>query len=242
MKRFASVVLTLIVPAFMAGCGGGGGDGGDDGNDDSMQLVECEDGVMATDDSFLPFTVGNTWVYRVTKDINSPPEEKRQVYEVEEAPPGETELAILQRTTKPEGTTVSWLRKDGNTIVRVRQEDYDQDGLLEQVTTYNPPRLRLDTTAERVSAGATFSETYTKVVTDAAGVELSSIETTDAWTVVGADVPCMTGWGEELSCLQIRVERIVGGVANKEFFFARGYGKVLETGGQSEELVGCALQ
>lgn len=243
MKRSASIVLALISTAFIAlGCGSDGGGDDDDGGDGGVMAMECEDGVQASDDSFLPFSVGNTWVYQVTKDIASPPEEKRQELEVEEVPPGETEPALLQRTIKPEGTTVSWLRKDGDVIVRVRQEDYDRDGLLEQITTYKPPRIRFDASAERIAAGATFSETYTRLVTDSAGLEISNIEITDAWTIVGADVPCMAGWGEELSCLHVRRERIIGGVANKEYYFAKGYGKVLESGGQSEELVGCALQ
>jgi len=105
---------------------------------------------------------------------------------------------------------------------------------------YDPPKIRLDGSAERTATGATWSETYTRVVTDAVGIELSRIDITEECSIVGTGVACTTPWGEQ-QCLHVRRVRTVGGISDKEYFFARGYGKVLETGGQTEELLGCAL-
>ena len=238
MRSFLVIIGLAVLFTAPAGCGG------DSGSDDGVVVpsAECEDGAMASDDAYLPFSVGNIWRYRVTDNAGGTPETKRQELEEEMTPPGESEPVIVQRTVKPEGVTVSWLRKVGDTIIRTRQEDYTPDGVLEQVTTYSPARMRFDSTAEHIASGATFTDVYTRVVTDPAGLELSNIEITDAWTVLDVDAQCTTGWGETLSCLHVRRERIVGGIANKEFFFARGYGKVLELGGQTEELIGCTLQ
>ena len=51
--------------------------------------------------------------------------------------------------------------------------------------------------------------------------------------------PCDSPMGE-FSCLRVRRTRITGGMAEKEFHFARGIGKVREVGSnQLEELTAC---
>ncbi|MCG8423018.1 MAG: hypothetical protein MJE77_34365 [Proteobacteria bacterium] len=210
------------------------------GGDGAIDSRECRDGAMASDNSFLPFSVGNTWKYRVTRDVGAQPEEKRQELEEEMIPDGETEPVIVQRTVKPEGATVSWLRKQGDVIVRLRQEDYDPDGVLEQTTVYEPAKIRFDANADHIAEGAVFEDIYKRTVTDPDGILLSETDITDQWTVVDADAECQLAWAT-VSCLRLRRVRIVGGIANKEFYFARGYGKVLETGGQTEELTDCAF-
>ena len=233
MKSLASVIGILV----LFGCGGDGGD--DDGGIISM---ECEDGAMASEDSFVPFSVGNIWVYDVTTEVGGTPERKRQTIKEEMTPEGESQPVIVQETIKPEGTTVSWLRRDGDILLRVRQEDIDPVDGLERVTTYDPPKVRFFISADALVASGGYTDEYTRIVTDPLGAETNRELIRDEWSLVAEDVPCNAGFAE-LTCLHVRRERVLGGISNKEFLFARGYGKVLETvGPRSEKLIGCTLQ
>ena len=234
MRAFTSVVLV--------GCLSGWGCGSDD---DMMPMSkECEDGARATSDSYFPYDVGNIWRYRVTKGpTDMDPSVKRQEIEPEMVPDGRSEPVLVQRTLKGDkGMTVSWIRRDGDTLIRLRQEDYDGSGLLERITTYEPYKLRFDSTPDRLVTGVEYEDTYTRIVTDSTGLETSRTEITDLWKVVADNVECTSGWGETLACLHIRRVRQKGGFASKEFYFSRGYGKVLEIGAQNEELIGCTLE
>lgn len=236
MKRY--LVSAILV---VAACGGGGTnedtpDAGDVHNGD------CELGGRASADSYFPFEVGNLWRYEVTDPTGvDPPSTKRQEFTDELVPEGETVPVIVQTTIKSNGRTVNWLRREGTAIVRVRQEDYTPEDLLERVTEYQPYRLRIDEDPERLVQDATWDEAYTDIVYDPAGTELQRIDVIDQWTVLGVDVPCTTPFGQ-LSCVKLHQNRIQGGIAVKDFYFARGYGKVREEGGQTEEIIGCVLK
>lgn len=222
---------------MVAACGGGSSSDGDAGS----RGAECEQGGMASSNDYLPFEVGNIWRYQVTEVVGQPPETKRQELTEIKTPEGETEPVIVQITTKPNGTTESWFRRQGEVLIRIRQLDYDATGALERSTVYDPYKLRMDESAERTAEGAMWIETYTSIDYDPQGVETSRVEVMDQWTVTGVDVPCDTPWGQ-LSCLRLHEERLAGGIAVKDFYFARGYGKVREEGSQVEELIGCILE
>lgn len=234
-QRWVWIGLSAVGLVLGAGCGSDDGDGGPD-----PTVRACEEGGVASTDSYLPYVVGNVWRYNVVEAVGDPPTTKRQELVEEITPEGETEPVIVQRTIKATGITESWLRHEGDVLVRLRQQDFDPEGMLEQTTTYDPPKIRIDESPEHITASATWTETYQRVVVDPDGVELSNLQITDAWTVLAEDALCGTPWGDQ-SCLHLRVERIEGGVSNKEFYFARGYGKVRETGGQLEELIACEL-
>ena len=237
-RRYGSVLLAFA----LAACGGGepGDDGGGDGAPDSGG--ECRAGAMASTDRLLPIAVGNIWRYQVTDQAGvDPPSVKRQEITEEMTPAGETEPVLVQVTTKSTGQTVNWLRPVGDAMVRVQQEDYDADGLLERTTVYEPYKLRLDETAERLALGNPFEESYTSIVYDPQGLETGRTDIVDQWEVTSLESPCDTPWGQ-LSCVRIHRERLVGGIAVKDYYFARGYGKVREVGGQLEELTDCSLQ
>lgn len=232
MKHF------LLGLAFLAiACGGGSSsdpDSGVNGND-------CEQGGKSASNRYLPTTVGDVWRYDVTDPTGVDPQTiKRQEITEEFVPDGETEPVFVQETTKNTGRTVNWMRVVGESTVRVQQQDYDVNGVLERTTRYEPYRLRLDESAERLAQGATWDETYTEIVYDPNGVELQRIDAIDQWTIMAVDMPCATPWGE-LSCIHVHREQIQGGIAIKDYFFARGYGKIREEGGQIETLKGCIL-
>lgn len=232
--KHVSIALLVVVTA----CGGNGSSAADGSIDPGG---DCELGGKASSDRYLPFSVGDTWRYRVTDPGGADDESiKRQEYKEEFVPEGETEPVIVQETIKATGRTVNWLRQEGDVIIRLRQEDYDPEDIIERTTVYEPSKLRLDESPEHLAQGATWDDVYTSVVYDPLGDEVDRVEIIDQWTVIDVGVPCNTPWGE-LECIQIHKERIQGGISVKDYWFARGHGKVREEGGQIEELIGCAL-
>ena len=220
-------VMCVAWVIVLVSCGGSG--------TDPVPGDEC--GFLESD-QFLPFEVGYSWTYQVTDLVTAARSTKTQILESEVDDP-EFGIAIVQVTKKSNGETRSLLRRDGDRIVRFTQEDLDQNAVLERRTVYSPERLRIDESPERTTEGVKYSDSYTEVTTDMFGE--FSVETTDDWEVLGVDVECTTALGT-FQCLHLSRASVVGGVAVKEFLFARGIGKVRETGdSQTEDLSGCEI-
>jgi len=202
-------------------------------------LIGCGDsgsGDCGFVDDLLPYEVGYTWTYSVT-DLDSG-ERSTKFQQIESAPDDPTYgPVVLQITDKARGQTRSLLRKDGDQVIRFEQQDLSLTGALERTTVYDPPKLRIDESDARIAPGATFSEMYTETTTDSLGETVQMV--TDEWEVLGVDVGCESALGT-FSCIQLRRVRTVGGNSNKQFFFARGVGKVKEVGAKTvEDLVDC---
>jgi hypothetical protein len=250
MRLFLTIWLGVTLAVSAGACGGddddgGGGDAGPqvdggpddpDGGDDFTRLCDPP----GTSDRLLPYDVGDEWEYRIT-DLQSGLQTIKGQSVDEEMEHPEYGTVIVQTTEKTNGRTVTLSRIEGEAVVRLEQADYDGAGALERTTRYEPFRIRLDESAERTADGASWTEEYTEVVLDAAGTEVARVPTVEEWMVIGADVECSAPIGA-LRCLHVRRDTTTGGVAQKEFWFARGVGKVRETGGQTEELTGCALK
>jgi hypothetical protein len=214
----------LFLTLCLAACGGGDGPSGGD----------CG----FASDRYLPYEAGNSWTYQITDLSTGMRATKTQAVSAVDDP--DLGPVLLQVTGKLSGTTKSLNRRDGDRLVRFEQEDYDATGTLERTTTYDPSELRIDESAERVAEGAAWDEAYTEIVDDPSGVEVSRVDTIDHWAVVEGAVSCEAPLGT-FECLHLRKTRTAGGVAVKDFFFARGVGKVRESGqSQLEELASCA--
>jgi hypothetical protein len=251
--------IALVALAGMAACGGGGGSDDGDGPDAGPPPIDapavdadpsapdatpnriCEEGGRASSNSYLPFAVGNTWNYLVDEFDGNPPAVKAQTYTEMITPDEETGPVIVQVTNNNNGSTESWFQQQGERIVRLRQRDFDLGGNLERTTYYRPFRLRLDESAERLETGTTWTENYVREERDALD-RITEMETTsEEWTVVSGDIECPEPWTEH-RCVHIQRRTIAGGVSLKNYWFARGIGKIREEGGVLEELVGCTLQ
>jgi hypothetical protein len=148
---------------------------------------------------------------------------------------------LVQVTSKSNGERVeSWFRREGDALVRLRQIDYDVRGDRIRTRIFTPPRLRLDESPDRIAAGAQWTDSYTRTELDEDDRVVDSVQVTDQWSVVDADMACSTPMGEH-SCLHVRRLSVRSGSV-KEYTFARGLGKARETGGQLEQLVGCGVQ
>ena len=242
------LAVTLLGAAACGGSGGSTGvdggvpDAGGDMDAPPAMTGDCEAGGRSSSDHYLPMAVGDEWSYEVVDPfIGGAPESKLQTMAQEFTPEGLDAPVFLQVTQKASGTTENWLRRQDDVVVRLQQQDFDILGNLERTTTYVPTRTRLDETPERLVEGATWSDDWIRVVEDPTGLETKRETVSDQWSVLGVDVPCETGWGLQLSCLHVSRVRLAGGTSQKEYYFARGYGKVREEGGVVEILSGCNL-
>jgi hypothetical protein len=218
--------LVLCLGIMTASCGDDGGSGGGDG--DAGDQNPC-----GFEDRYLPYQVGYQWTYRVTDILTGDTTTKAQVVTAGSAG------GLVQTTTKATGSTVSTLEISGDAVVRLQQEDFDQVGALERTTVYAPGQTRLDEAADQITVGAVRDDDYTATITQAVGGAQTMENRTDHWEVLGVDVECSSPLGT-FRCLHLKRTRTVGGVSTKEFFYARGIGKVKEVNpNQLEELVAC---
>jgi len=250
----------VVVMASMVACGGGSGGGVDAGNPPGAVDADpnapdadpgapdanptpvpgiCSEGGRSTSNRYLPDDVGNSWSYRVDEFDGNPPAIKRQRYSELITPDEETGPVIVQLTENASGSTENWLQRQGDKMVRLRQRDFDATGRLERTTHYRPYRLRLDESPERLVAGVTWTENYVREVQDSLGTTQETIS--EEWSVAGVDVSCPEPWSH-LKCIEVDLVRLEGGVSQKTYWFARGYGKILEEGGLIEELFDCDLK
>jgi hypothetical protein len=231
MKILPALVFSLA--AFTTACTTAP-DGGDDGPDPGP--VEPIDPVSLCgfdSDRYLPFEAGQRWSYTVTKVDTG--ERKVKAQHLEAGADG----TVVQITEKLDGSTRSVLRVDGDRVVRLQQEDIDGAGAVEKTTTYAPGQIRIDEADARIVTGASWEEIYDELVSEA-GSAPTTVRTRDLWDVVAAETPCNSALGD-FTCLHLRRARAEGGVAIKEFWFARGIGKIREVGDKSvEELASCS--
>lgn len=248
--------IGAVALASVAACGGGGG--GNGGGPDAAVPVDasivdagpgtpdanngvCEEGGRATTNSFLPQAVGNSWRYRVDELDGTPPAVKTQSNTEMLTPDEQTGEVIVQVTANNSGTTESWFQRQGDRIVRLQQRDIDQSGALERTTLYLPHRLRIDENPDRLVTGATWTENYVREERSPLGAVLETENNSEEWSVINGDIACPGEWSEH-RCVHLRRRTLAGSGTEKQYWFARGIGKVREEGGVVEELLGCQLK
>lgn len=191
-------------------------------------------------DEYLPIDSGLRWTFRVTDATTGERTNKVQTFEEVPVHDDYGEV-VLQVTTKADGRTESLLGREGDRIVRFEQVEYDAGGVFMRRTRYQPPRLRVDASPERLVVGVVYEEMLVEVEEDEQGTFLETNELTERWEVLGVDVECTAPLGT-FECLHVRRTRLAGGASDKTFHFARGVGKVREDGSQIEEITGCGAE
>jgi hypothetical protein len=150
-------------------------------------------------------------------------------------------MAYRLTTNKPGGgQTISWQEDLGDAIVRHRERDLSGDSQTDEI--YEPYKLRVDESAAHLDAGATWTETYQEIVTDSDNVTTTA-DKSEAWEVVAYDEMIAVPAGEFCTLHVSRMSTVGGaGGSLKHYWFARGVGKVKESGdNQTEELVSYSL-
>jgi len=198
------------------------------------------DGPVHCPDSgrYLPLVTGTQWTYRVTND-GERTTKISTVGDLEDVGGAKAGvLAYRVSTVKAEGgeaDTVSWQEDTGTALRRHRELDMTGTHTEEW---YQPYKLRLDESADHVSDGATWSESYVELVKREGSSLTTSSDKTEAWVVEAVDDVVAVPAGR-FCALRVRRTSAVGdkGGSDKTYWFVRGIGKVKETGGKTEELV-----
>ena len=215
---------------------------------------KADAGVMGGTGALLPLTVGNSWVYQVTK-TDGTLSTKVSSIAANEAVGGDGPYKDVvafrfvngDKVDDPNGDP-SWQAMDGDRVVRYRELSVGQSsGNLKHENTWDPPRLRIDGSPEHVVTGANWEETYVEtdhdIDTDAdggtftpdGGIVMADVH--ELWSVVSENEIVKVPAGEFNALVVRRVLTPSGSIKN--YWFSRGVGKVKETDetGGTEELV-----
>lgn len=209
--------------------------------------------------AFLPMTVGNTWIYQIT-EIDGTVSSKTQSITANELTGGvgdgkdvmSYKFVTGNKFADPNGD-VSYQALVGTRYVRLRDRSIDgKTGNVKKEEYYSDPyKPRLDTADAHTVKGATWTESFTHFTldtpkasasdggaTDAGAVDAGLVTTqaqdVETWTVVAVNESVTVPAGTFKALV---LNRIVN-ATNKTFWFAKGVGKVKETGiaDQTEEL------
>lgn len=234
--RNHALVMSLSL-AVAAGCGGSDDGGGGGGGGDTDGGGGGEGG------RYFPLEVGATWTYRVTDLGTAAVSSKTQSVEDFEEVGGDKAgvMAFRLRSEKDNGYSLSWQEDAGTAIVRHREESYDQTDLFESEDWFDPGKLRIDESEAHVAQGATFTDTYTEMSIDHTNGDMTTTTSkTEEWRVEAVDEEVEVPAGTFV-CLRL-FRSNDGNGTQKRYWFARGVGKVKETGGaQIEELASYSL-
>jgi hypothetical protein len=229
-----------------SGSGGGAGTPGEGG-----APASAGDGAggapLVPSEPLLPWAIGNAWTYRVTK--NGTVTEKTTTVGALETVGGSGPSAKLKAnhvtTAKGAGSndhTESWQAPDDQNperIVRFRELTYDPaSGMLQDEVYCDPPKLHVDGSPAHTLKGATWKEQYLES-TLTVGMPVTSHSVSETWSVVADDETLKVPAGTFLHVVHFRK---VGAASTKDYWYARGVGKLKETGTQTEELSAYSLK
>jgi len=238
-----------------AGKGGAGASGGSGGSG----AVGAEGGEPSAGGSagtpnvhpegaLLPWAVGNSWTYRVTDTAGVVTEKTTTVGDEEEvggSGPNAALLAFHITTSKGAGgndRTESWQTPSPDNperIVRYREQSYGAvTGDLELEEHWEPEKLHVDGSAERIVAGASWLESYNETKLPV-GLAMTTHAVRERWTVVSDDETLEVPAGTFDHVIHLQK---AGGNATKEYWYLHGVGKLKETGTQTEELVDYVIE
>jgi hypothetical protein len=186
----------------------------------------------------LPWNVGNSWTYRVTK--NGIVTEKTTVVGELELVGGTGPNAGLMAyhvTTDKDGSdhTESWQGPAADAperIVRFREQAFGAtSGMLDTENHYDPPKLHADGSAAHTVKGASWVEEYAETSLPV-GMPANTHSVSDRWTVISDSETVKVPAGSFTGVIHLRK----AGNSTKDYWYARGIGKLKETGTQTEEL------
>jgi hypothetical protein len=254
--------FALCAAIGVAGCGSSSG-GEAQGGQGGMGGYGVE---LPTAESFYPEKVGNSWTYLVTPVAVELPSYKVVTIEALETVGGTGNSAALPAfrhvTCKSAPTveacgmpasatnridkTIGWLGMNDKTLGNYREQAYKKGtDILTEEDWWEPYRIKIDMSPAHTVAGATWVDRY-KEFKHAVGGVITSTSQNENWTVVAVDqMVTITppGGAPKIypGCLQVSHSNNSGSMT-KSFWYARGIGKVKETGAQTEELIDYKVQ
>jgi hypothetical protein len=199
----------------------------------------------------MPLEVGNFWTFAVSDEDGDPPIQKTQRVlrrELVGLGPNAATEAFFLVTSKVEDAsldkTESWqgleLDASGNAVqvVRYREVSYDKKtGQAELDQYWDRHRLRVDDF--HAAAMGTWTETYTESKLPADDEPELDVPQTETWSVASDDEVVEVPAGTFHAVVVVR--HADDPADEKRYFFAKGVGKIKETGGKTEVLLDCSV-
>lgn len=141
---------------------------------------------------------------------------------------------ITTKGTNGNDETRSWQVLQGERVVRYREQSFGAaTGALQQEEYWEPHKIHIDWSAERLLTGATWTETYEETKLPVGGSpSVTPVE--DSWRCVAAAESVTVPAG---TFTAVVFEKTSGSGTKKTYYYARGVGKLKEVGVQTEELV-----
>jgi len=229
-----------LAGALAGGCGGGstgasgavhpGGTGG----------TTITGPIQETSGPYQPLAVNAAWTYHV--DDKGVIYDKNSTVEAQEdaGGPKAGTMAFRWRDTFPSNGQLTWYVVDGDIVQRIHEIALDSTGANKSEDWYDPYRLRVDTTAEHMVVGATYTNTYVDHHTSRTKPATNDT-LNDALAVDGVDEPVGVPAGNYKSLHLTHTDATDG--STKDYWFVKGVGKVREqtSSGHIEELTSFKL-
>lgn len=194
------------------------------------RTAPADSGPPANLGRYIPLTVGAVWNWRGSDTLTGLSGSTSSKIEAFETLTGIKAgvHAYRVRSTTLTGSTVNWQEDTGTATVRHREQFLDAAGAIMTDHYYLPSKLRLDESAAHTSLGATWTELYTDQVTVSGSVSV-------AWTVEAVDEAVTVPAGT-FKCLRVHAVETGGAGYDSHFWYARGVGKIKETGTEVRDL------
>lgn len=214
---FSSLVVS-------AACGGGG-------SDPDASPAPNVDAPTNPAHRYNPWKVGSVWSYKLTDPQGAVPaalDRKTTIMsEVDVGGVHAGKIAFLVHVEQLTGSKDVYETILGDQDIRYKTIHFDANAQMTSTDVATPYRLKLDEDMARVVTGATFSETFTETTT---GSGAGTSSKTENWQVIN-DNEQVTVIAGTYSALHIRRT----GSKPQDYWYARGVGKIKETGSGSQE-------
>jgi hypothetical protein len=261
MQAWSRFVVCVSLGALALGCsssgdGGMGGAGGAGGFGVDLPTAEA----------YYPQKVGNSWTYLVTPTGVDLPSYKVVTIEAVEmvggdgtsavrpayrhatckSAPSVAACAMPPSATNRVDKTVGWLGMVDKTLGNYREQSFKKGTeMMVEEDWWEPYRIKIDNSPAHTTLGATWTDSYKEWKRPVGGITTSTPQN-ETWTVLAVDdtVTITPPGGAPRSyphCLKVTHSNNSGSM-NKAFWYARGIGKVKETGTQIEELIDYKVQ
>ncbi len=200
---------------------------------------------------YYPLTIGSSWTYKVTDPIKGVSTKVITIDAKELVPGGANaaHMAYRHTTMKDKADkTVGWLEaielpNAGGIVIGNMYERSFKSGtdVVTENDWWEPYRTKFDESAAHTVLNAKWTETYKEFIQLGAAAVKSTTQV-QSWQVLAVDESVTVPAGT-FKCIKVSHSLGAAGTATtKAFWYARGVGKVLEVGGQKEELTAFTIK
>lgn len=226
-----TLIASLFLTSALAACG-------DDGSMTQADANGSGGGDGATGERYLPWSPGAVWSYKLTDPDGILPAQTGQLTTltgpVDVGGPLAGTMALVAHTDQMVGTKDVYEAVEGDLDVRYRTDFFDDAHVLTGIEYDAPYRLKLDESPAHTMPNAAWSVTFTETATGPGGSNPMTRTRTDQWRVISASESVTVIAG---TFVTLHVRRTSSSGSIQDYWYARGVGKVKETGGgQDEEL------